>query len=336
MIGFIFFLLAARQIYIIIKNGLTARQIKKASSGAGVLVLIEVKSGDFLDTYFLNQVKSIHPPHDLHFIVAMDHPQILELTGHDFQVASYNTHIESPIDVINRISLESPLESILVTDLNIEFDSEGLFGVEKLLADTKGPYCIIPQVHSSNVTVDCLYTLNPHLALISLLSFKRLTRSFKQPLLNMSDLCIAFRKVDFELFPENSNWKSSLFYGFRSRAIGLKLCFGEKHFSLYLGPDLKTLWQKMGKVWQKAGSLHDYSTATYLIQCFIWIFPILFFDIHPFYSLGILFLLLIYRIFTFIIFQENILSILVHPIAGLMWLASFVWDKGHQLKNLSK
>lgn len=332
MIGFIFLLLAARQIYIIIKNGLTARQIRPATTGVGSLVLVDVKKSDIIDPQFLAQMEAIKAPHEIKFMVAMDHPQILELSGRGLPIASYNSHLESAIDVINRLTLETSLETILVTDFNVEFNSEALFGLEKLLADNKGPYLIIPQIHSKNITVDCLYTLNPNLALISLFSFKRLTRSSRRPLLTSSEVCMAYRKIDFELFPDQEDWKSSLFSGFHSRAIGLKLCFGEKYFSLYLTEDLKSLWEKMLNSWDRAELSKNYSALAYFIQCLIWAFPVLFFKSHPFYSIGILLLILIYRIFTFIIFQENILSILLHPISSLMWLASLLWKKGLEYK----
>lgn len=334
MIGFIFLLLAARQIYIIIKNGLTARQIRESTSGQGVLVLINIKPSDQLDNTYLQQLTSISDPHDLYLIAPLDHPQMLEFNNRNFRVAGYNQQVETAIDVINRLSLQSEREAILVSDTNIIFESHGLFGLEKLLIEAKGPYFIIPQIYSSNVTVDCLFTLNPNLALISLFSFKRLTRSLRHPLLAVSELCIAYRKKDFEHFSEHEDWKSSLFYGFRTRAIGLKLCFGEKYFSLYLEPNLFALWQRMLKTWDIAFTLKNYSVASLLIQSLIWSFPVIFFGLHPFYSIGIFLLLLIYRIFTFIIFQENILSILVHPIAGLLWVGSFAWNMFEKSKRI--
>lgn len=336
MIGFIFLLLAARQIYIIIKNGLTARQIKEASTGEGVLVLIEVKNSDFLEPSYLSHLESIKEPHKLYMMAPLDHPQILEFSNRSLQLKTFNPEIESVVDVINNVCLSEDAASVLVSDSNIIFNSEGLFGLEKQLKDSKGPFCIIPQVHSSNLTVDCLYTLNPNLALISLFSFKRLTRSLKHPLLNATQLSFAFRKQDFETFMDDAFWKSSLLYSFRARAIGVKLCFGEKFFSVLLTPDLNSLWQKMGKVWQETFKTQNYSTLSLLIQTLIWSFPALFFKSHPFYALLILFLLLIYRIFTVIIFQENVISILIHPFAGLMWLGSFLWDRFNHLKNRSR
>lgn len=336
MIGFIFLLLAARQIYIIIKNGLTARQIREASTGQGVLVLVDIKNSDHIDNNYLNQIEEIQVPHQLYLVAPLDHPQMIELSNRGIMMANYNQHVETSIDVINRLSLQTESESILVSDANILFDTNGLFGLEKLLTDNKGPYCIIPQVNSENITVDCLFTLNPNLALISLFSFKRLTRSLRHPLLAMSEICIAFRKKDFVLFPEHLNWKSSILYDFRNRAIGLKLCFGEKYFSLYLKSDLSSLWKKMRKLWEEAFQSKDYSTSSFLIQTLIWLFPVLFFELHPFYSIGIFLLLLIYRIFTFIIFQENILSIFVHPIAALMWLTSLGWNVIERIRRVSE
>jgi|SRR5690554_2971011 len=334
MIGFIFLLLAARQIYIIIKNGLTARQIREANTGQGVLVLVEIKNSDHIDDTYLSRLESIKAPHQLYLIAPLDHPQMLEFSSRGFMMANYNHQVEKAIDVINRLSLETDCESILVSDANILFDSNGLFGLEKLLTDNKGPYYIVPQIYSENITIDCLFTLNPNLALISLFSFKRLTRSLRHPLLTMSEICIAYRKKDFELFPDHSNWKSSILYDFRNRAIGLKLCFGEKFFSLYLKPDLASLWQKMRKQWEVALKSKDYSASSFFIQTLIWLFPVLFFELHPFYSIGIFLLLLIYRIFTFIIFQENILSLFVHPIAALMWLVSFGWNALDKVKKV--
>lgn len=334
MIGFIFLLLSTRQIYIIIKNGLTSRQIKKASSGQGSLVLIMIKNSDFIDLDFLQQLALIRSPHQPTLIIPMDHPQILQLAEQSIAVVSYDSSTQSAVTMINQLCGKSELESIFVCDFNIVFENDGLFGLEKILVENNGPFCIIPQVHSNNMTIDCLYTLNPNLALISLFSFKRLTRALRRPLLEVSELGLAFRKTDFKDFPENQEWKSSLFHGFHTRALGIKLCFGEKFFSVYLASDLKALWQKMGKIWQKAEEAKDYSLPSLLVMCLIWAFPILFFESHPFYAIAIIFLLLIYRLFTLIIFQENILSIVIHPISSVLWLARFVVNKGHQIKNL--
>lgn len=336
MIGFIFLLLALRQIYIIIKNGLTAKQVKEAGSGQGVLVLVHVNNSDVVESSYLTQLERVPAPHKVHFIVKLDHPQILEFGNRSFKIESFDPRVETSIDVINRLCAETHFESILISDGNILFNEQGLFGVEKLLHDHKGPFCILPQVHSNNLTVDCLYTLNPNLALISLLSFKKLTRSQQHPLLNISELSIAFRKIDFQAFPENSFWKSSLFYSFRERAIGLKLCFGEKLFSIYLGANLNSLWPKMMNIWKEASLTHSYTAASFIVQLLVWSFPLLFFKSYPFYAIAIFFLLLIFRIFTLIIFQENLMSIIVHPIAGVMWLASFVWNKIEEIRNLRK
>lgn len=327
MLGFIFLLLTLRQIYIIIRNGLTARQLKEHTSGDGCLVLIRVRKTDYVDESYLSKMQEIQAPHEVRIIVPLDHPQILEINSKGIQTKEYNSSVESATDMINKLIEKSQLSSILVCDANIEFEAKSLYGIEKLLNESKGPYVLVPQVRSRNLLIECLYNLNPNLALLSLINFKKLIRSTKKTFLEVSELGIFFRKKDFSEFQVDPEWKKAVIQTFHQRSIVVKLCFGEKLFSIRLLPDFKSLWNRMGKTWFIASKNSDYTTTALLVQSIVWAFPLLFIKIYPFYVLLVIFFLIVYRIFTVIIFQENILSIALHPFSSLLWLASFLWDK---------
>ena len=327
MLGFIFLLLTIRQIYIIIRNGLTARQVKEATTGEGCLVIVNIKKRDLVDDSFLQKMQALGAPHDVRFIVPLDHPQILEMNSKGLQTKEFNSSVESHTDMINKIIEKTSLQSILICDTNIEFEGKSLFGLEKLLTDNKGPFVLVPQVRSSNLVIECLYNLNPNLALLSLINFKKLVRATKKTFVEVSELGIFFRKSDYSEFQVDPDWKKAILQTFHQRNIVVKLCFGEKLFSIRLLPDFKALWNKMGRTWFMASKASDYTTTALLAQTIVWGFPIIFLKIYPFYAFLILFFLIIYRIFTVIIFQENVLTLVLHPFSSLLWLASFIWDK---------
>ena len=121
MLGFIFLLLTIRQIYIIIRNGLTARQLKESTNGEGCLVIVNIKKRDLVDESFLLKMQAIQGPHEVRFIVPLDHPQILDINSKGLQTKEFNSYVESPTDMINKMIEKTSLASILICDANIEF-----------------------------------------------------------------------------------------------------------------------------------------------------------------------------------------------------------------------
>ena len=122
------------------------------------------------------------------------------------------------------------------------------------------------------------------------------------------------------------SWKDALAKGWALENKSYSIAFGEKHLLRYYPEDLREQIYHLKKFWEELWQNGErQGLIRYLTVLFIWSFPILCLFSHPFWSLGSLVLLLLYRFFTKIVFQESWTAVLLHPIATIVWIGTFFW-----------
>jgi hypothetical protein len=136
---------------------------------------------------------------------------------------------------------------------------------------------------------------------------------------------------------KSSSWKDGISRQWEKSGKNYHLAFGEKLLLRYYSSDFKTLVFKMRDDWSVLWDKQDKTSFWLLIAAtFLWSFPFLFLISHPLQSLASFFLLVLYRFFSKIIFQESWTAIALHPLAcgvSLYSLGWFLYEKIRQEKR---
>src|SRR5690606_34676693 len=112
------------------------------------------------------------------------------------------------------------------------------------------------------------------------------------------------------------------------------LAFGEKHLLRFYPENFKSVLYQVRDQWDDLWNRKDKSGFwLYLIVVSLWSLPVICFLTHPYWSIAGFFLLVLYRFFTKIVFQESWLTIFLHPLACVVWMGSFFWWISGSLKS---
>lgn len=134
-----------------------------------------------------------------------------------------------------------------------------------------------------------------------------------------------FREIDFSKI-RVASWKQGLaeFFDINHKFFGL--AYGERHLRRYYPEDLKVQIFQMKTYWDELWSSGDRAGFWLYVAClFIWVFPVLFFFSHPFQAIGSFMLLVLYRFFSKIVFQESWRGIALHIFGAIVWAGTLVW-----------
>jgi hypothetical protein len=232
-------------------------------------------------------------------------------------------------------------EVVIVGDPELVPTEIAFMSLGKLVSENKKAYFILPQTSKENILGEAISCLNPTLALASIFGFRKIRRSFSHPLISMSQGWMAMPLSMFKQFDWSKlnipSWKETLAKGWDLENKTYKLAFGEKHLLRYYPENIQVHIFQLKNYWEEIWYKGD-RTSLWIFLCilFIWSFPIFYFYTHPFWSLASILLLILYRFFTKIIFQESWSSIILHPIAVMVWVGTFIWWILTGLKNKYK
>lgn len=206
------------------------------------------------------------------------------------------------------------------------FESLGI-----LVSDKQKAYFVLPQTNKRNPLGEAIAVINPTLALASIFGFRKIRRNVSHPLVSISQGWMGmplsmFREFDWSKV-NISSWKEALAKGWDVENKTYILAFGEKNLLRYYPEEVKTQIYQMKNYWEELWLKGDRTGLwLYLSALFIWSFPILgMVTNHPFWSIASIMLLVLYRFFTKIVFQESWSAMILHPLACLIWLGTFCW-----------
>ncbi len=134
-----------------------------------------------------------------------------------------------------------------------------------------------------------------------------------------------FKELDFKNV-RLSTWKEAISRQWEERGKFYRLAFGEKQLIRYYNNDNRQLVAQLKERWSELWNRKDkMGFCLYVLILFLWSFPILCFFTHPFLSIASFFLLILFRFFTKIVFQESWAAVALHPFGCAVWLATFAW-----------
>lgn len=351
MLGLLALGLTSIMIYTLVKNALIGKQLSKDDQFNGSIELIipvTTKSDFFLEAW-QNSVGAFNlGPGQLkvHVLIDGHHPslnaweqlrsKIPYLEIHSFPMRP--SHVESVPWMLEQMAPKISASVVIIGDAEIVPNEHAFLSIGKHVSEKNRSYFVVPQTAKFNTLGEAITVLNPTLAFTSFFGFKRWRRNLTHPLLSISQGWMAmglatFKEIDFKSV-RISTWKEAISRQWDEQNKTYQLAFGEKNLLRFYPDDLKTLVYQLRDKWDDLWSRKDkMGFWLFVVALFLWSFPVVCFLTHPFWSLASIFLLILYRFFSKIVFQESWKAIILHPVACLFWLGTLFWFVTDHLKG---
>lgn len=343
MLGLLALGLTTIMIYNLVKNALLGKQISKDDTYTGVVeVIIPItENSEFFLAEWQNSVnysRLIPGQLKVHLLIDRNHPLLTRWqeqlgTSPYFEVHSYPmrpSNVEPIIWMIDQISPKIQGQVVIIGDSELVPTEQVILSIAKSVVDKKRSYFVVPQTAKTSTVGEAIAVLNPTLAYTSFFGFKKLFKNFTHPLLSISQGWMAmnhdtFKELKFKT-STSLKWKEFVSRQWDDQKKSYHLAFGEKHLIRYYPTNVKAHTAKLRAHWQSMGTMEKKTGIfLYAIALFLWSFPVVCFLTHPFWSIASFFLLILYRFFSKIVFQDSWVSIMLHPIGCLFWIGTLIW-----------
>lgn len=343
MIGLLALGLTSIMIFTLVKNALFGKQLSKEDQTNAIINLILPLSPS-LEVSFEAWQKSItsfrlsSSQLKIHVLIDGAHPSLNSwdqlqkssslLTIHHFSMRPTQY---SPIPwMLEQITHQIHGQVVIIGDPDLVPTQEALLSTAKNVIENNRSYFVIPQTAKENVMGEAINSLNPTLAFTSFFGFHKWRQNLTHPLLSISEGYMGmslkdFQEIDFKAM-QSSSWKDGISRQWEKCGKNYHLAFGEKLLLRYYQGDFKSLVLRSKNDWGDLWEKKDKSSFwLFLVATFLWSFPFLFLLSHPLQSLASFFLLVLYRFFSKIIFQESWTAIALHPLACGVSLYGLGW-----------
>lgn len=340
MLGLVALGLTAVMIYTLVKNALVGTQLSSEDHFSGTVELIipiTTRSEFYLEPWMKN-LEGLSSHVKIHLLIDGHHPAMLawqelhqKLPGvvlHTFMTRPLG-HEAVPW-MLDQISSKITSDVVIIGDAELVPTKHAFDSLSKLVSEKQKAYFALPQTHKQNILGEAIAVINPTLALASIFGFRKIRRNVSHPLVSISQGWMGMPLALFRQFDWGKvnipSWKEALAKEWDVENKTYILAFGEKQLMRYYPEEtkiqilqLKTYWEELWLKGERTG------LWLYLTALFIWSFPILCFFTHPFWSLSSIMLLVLYRFFTKIVFQESWGAMILHPVGCLIWIGTFFW-----------
>jgi hypothetical protein len=343
MLGLLALGLTLGMIFNLVKNALVGTQLSSEDKFNGTVELIipiTSQSEFYLEPWMKNlslfQVMGGHVR--IHILIDGHHPAFnaWQELHQKLPYVELHSFLLRPLGreavpwMIEQIAPKIKGDVVILGDAELVPSEHAFISLGKLVSEKQKAYFVLPQTQRQNILGEAVAAINPTLALASVFGFRKLRRNVSHPLVSISQGYMGMPLSVFKSFDWTKvnipSWKEALAKGWDTENKTYILAFGEKHLLRYYPEELKvqiyqlrTYWEELWLKGERTG------LALFLVTLFIWSFPILCFTTHPFWSLASLALLILYRFFTKIVFQESWGAMVLHPLGCLAWLGTFFW-----------
>ena len=345
MLGLVALGLTTIMIFTLVKNALKGKQLSADDTFGGTIdLLIPVTAQSRLHAAAwkesLLQFRALSGRLKIH--VLMDGHQATSTEWNDLKSQfpfieihpfllgdrNHNTNISSWM--INQITPKITADIVIIGDSEIAASEAAFISVGKIVSEKKSPYLILPQTAKLSLLGETTAALNPTLALASVFGKSKWRRNLSYPLMALAQSWIAMPLGLFQelKIPETSeqSWKESMAKRWDSLNQAYHLAFGEKHLKRFYPSDIKLQFDELKKDW---AFFWKFSSRAgfwiYVITVCLWAFPLLCFYTNPFASFLSIFLLILYRFFTKIVFQESWGALVLHFVGCIFVVGSLLF-----------
>jgi hypothetical protein len=340
MLGLLALGLTCLMIYTLIRNALMGKQLSAHHGPAlPVEILLPITQKSHFNAHSwceaLNSSEMGPSGVKIHLLIDGHHPGITQWQEAQKNTAALVIHSfpMRPKDVVpetwmlEQVSPHITAPVVIIADPEIAPLSAAFQSVAQVIADKKRCTFFVPQTAKKKALSEAIALLNPTLAYLSLAGPGRWRSKFAPSLMAMAQGWMAmgqedFRQIDFTLLGP-WHFKEGLARHWKHKNRRLYLGFGEKFLQRQYAENLSDLLLELNQRWQDLWEEKNRSSLwLYLLAVVLWSFPLIFLFTHFFWSIASFGLLVIYRFFTKIIFQESSLAVLLHPVACIFLIGS--------------
>lgn len=343
VLGLVALGLTVGMIYTLVKNALIGTQLSSSDTYNGtieLLIPITSRSEFYLEPWIknLSSFRFMEGHVRIHILIDGHHPAVnaWQELHQKLPYVELHSFLMRPLGreavpwMLEQIAPRIKGEVVVLGDAELVPNEHAFISLGKLVQEKQKPYFVLPQTKRQNILGEAVASINPTLALASIFGFRRIRRNVSHPLVSIAQGWMGMPLSMFQKFEWGKinipSWKEALAKGWDLENKSYILAFGEKNLLRYYPEELKvqaaqliTYWEEL---WLKGERM---GLVLYLTVLFIWSFPILCFFSHPFWSLASIMLLILYRFFTKIVFQESWGAMILHPVACLIWIWTFFW-----------
>lgn len=340
MLGLLALGLTSLMIFTLVKNALMGKQLSKDDQFNGSIELIipvTAKSEFYLDAWQASFTNSPLTSGQVRIHVLIDghHPslnawqelksRISFLEIHSFPMRP--AHVEAAPWMLEQISPKIQGQIVIIGDPELVPSASAFTSIAQMITQKNRSYFIVPQTAKTNAWGEALSSLNPTLAFTSFYGVHKWRLNLSHPLLSISQGWMGmtlktFQELDFKSV-RISTWKEALSRQWDEQKKSYHLAFGEKHLLRFYPETTSGLTNQMKEKWEDLWHKKDkMGFWLFLAALFLWSFPFVFLFTHPFWSMASFGLLVLYRFFSKIVFQESWMAIVLHPAACLAWIGS--------------
>lgn len=343
MLGLVALGLTVVMIYTLVKNALIGTQLSSNDKYSGTIELIipiTTRSEFYLEPWIknLSEISALHGFVKIHILIDGHHPAVnaWQELHQKLPYVELHSFVTKPLGretvpwMIEQIAPKITSEIVIIGDAELVPTEHAFMSLGKLVSEKQKAYFVLPQTHRQNVLGEAIASINPTLALASVFGFRRIRRNVSHPLVSIAQ---GWMGMPLKLFKDFNwskvnipSWKEALAKGWDLENKSYILAFGEKHLLRYYPEDVKVQAAQMRTYWEELWRKGERTGLwLYLAVLFIWSFPIISLFMNLFWALASLMLLVLYRFFTKIVFQESWAAMALHPVAALFWIGTFFW-----------
>lgn len=351
MLGLLALGLTSVMIYTLVKNALIGKQLTSHDTYLGTVELLVPVTQDshFFMKEWQDSLANFHSqPAQLkiHFLIEGHRPEAHDWSSLHDRIPFVEVHhfltkpesVESATWMIDQVKLKVKGQVVVIGDPEIVPTEDAFISLSKIVTDKNKPYFALPQTARLNVLGEAIAVLNPNLAFASVFGFRRIRKNISHPLMGLTH---GWMGMDFKTFEALNfgdyripSWKHALSYQWDRENLTYLLAFGEKNLIRYYNNDVKSQLLEMKANWKYLFDKVDRNGLwLFLVALFLWSFPVLCFFTHPYWSLASLGLLIFYRFFSKIVFQESWLALVLHLVGCLAWIGTLGWIGVEALKQ---
>lgn len=343
MLGLIALGLTVVMIYTLVKNALVGTQLSSDDKFSGTLELIipiTTRSEFYLEPWITNLTSfhSLNGHVRIHILIDGHHPAVnaWQELHQKLPYVELHSFLMRPLGreavpwMIEQISPKLKGDVIIIGDAELVPTEAAFLSLGKLVSEKQKAFFVLPQTHKQTLLGEAVASINPTLALASVFGFRKFRRNVSHPLVSIAQGWMGMPLPMFQKFDWSKinipSWKEALAKGWDLESKSYVLAFGERHLLRYYPEDLqsqimqlKTYWEELWLKGERTG------LGLFLVALFIWSFPVICIFSHPFWALASIMLLILYRFFSKIVFQESWGAMILHPVGCIVWLGTFLW-----------
>lgn len=343
MLGLLAIGLTVVMIYTLVKNALIGTQLSPRDSYSGTIELIipiTSRSEFYLEPWIKNleNFQNLGGHLKIHILIDGHHPAVnaWQELHQRLPYVELHSFLMRPLGrealpwMLEQIAPKIKGQVVIIGDAELVPTESAFTSLAHLVSTKEKAYFVLPQTAKLNLLGEAIAVINPTLALASVFGFRRIRRNISHPLVSIAQGWMGMPLAMFQEFDWNKinipSWKEAMAKEWDLQNKTYVLAFGEKQLLRYYPEDIKLQIHQLGLYWSELWNKGERTGLwLFVAALFIWSFPVLCLFTHPFWALASILLLVLYRFFTKIVFQESWGAAILHPFGSLVWVGTFFW-----------